>query len=157
MRGKWFWLEILLVFLFLVVLGFAGYFGYQYYQYLQNTSQQQELVKIQQSYHSPLLHTESLPEGKVGEKYQAEILASYAGSHEELAIKLKNPPQGLNLGDCNKEFDIAILKSPNTFSKCILSGVPTEAQEYNLEISASVQGPLGFVEMKKDVILTISK
>jgi hypothetical protein len=151
------WLKIILIFLFLIALGFAGYFVYQYYQSLQANIQQQELIKTQLTYHAPRLHIESLSEGKVGEKYQTEILASYTGSHEELTINLKNPPQGFTLGECKKEFDIPILEKPNTFTSCTLFGVPTEAKEYNLEFTASVRGPLGFIRTSKNAILTIIK
>lgn len=157
MKGVWFWLKIVLVFLFLVALGFAGYFIYQYYQSLQANIQQQELVKTQLTYHAPHLNIEGLPEGKIGEKYQTEILASYTSSHEELTISLKNPPQGFSLGECKKQFDSPILPAPNTITTCVLSGLPSEVQEYNLEFTASVQGPLGFIETTKGLTLTVRK
>jgi len=83
----------------------------------------------------PQINTASLPVAKAGQKYQANIFASLANSHQNLTAKVEGLPEGLLLGKCSLEYDVKFIPIPNTQLKCPVTGTPSKAGFYQLKVS----------------------
>ena len=87
----------------------------------------------------PQINTASLPVAKAGQKYQANIFASLANSHQNLTAKVEGLPEGLVLGKCSLEYDVKFSPVPNTQIKCPVTGIPNASGFYQLKVNVQYE------------------
>jgi len=122
-----------LIVIFILALGINAYLIVSY---------RQKILNAPNSLPPPFINTSELPNAKKGVYYQSEILASTQGSHQDLEMTVANLPEGLALGKCQQEFDVKVITTPNTLLKCPVEGIPLNAGEYRLEVSAKITNGL---------------
>ena len=129
---------------FVFLLGVIGFLLYLMYQPVSKPNIQPKTEKLNTIKPSPSpttvqsmpqINTASLPVAKVGQKYQADIFASLANSHQNLTAKVEGLPEGLLLGKCSLEYDVKFSPVPNTQIKCLVTGTPNKAGFYQLKVS----------------------
>lgn len=83
------------------------------------------------------INSPELPTAKVNNLYEFYLIASTL-RHAHLDLKVSGLPEGFTVENCVNDQDIEAAPSkPNTFVKCLLTGIPKEAGAHSLIITAS--------------------
>lgn len=88
----------------------------------------------------PYINTPELPNGKVGELYNGELIGSLIGSKVKLNITAQQIPAGLSLTNCKQEYNVSYLSKPNSLITCQLIGYPNESGTFDSFFEISAKG-----------------
>ena len=104
----------------------------------------------------PIIKTRDFLDAKVGQEYQAPVVASVLNQNVEINGQvLSGLPEGLQLGSCQTIFNSSFVISTavNSLATCMLEGIPQESGKFNIEIFFSI--PNGLVNAKEIIPLVV--
>lgn len=84
----------------------------------------------------PLIQNPELPNGRVGEEYEAKVTAYIIGGNSRIVIDIERLPEGLEIIGCANAENIQELEAPNTLTTCTVSGKPLQAGTFPILIIA---------------------
>lgn len=74
----------------------------------------------------PSLNTPNISPAIVGEEYNYKLIASIIGDNVKMNMEIEELPDGFTLTDCKTQYNVEVMKKPNTLHTCKLKGKSEE-------------------------------